>query len=78
MRLLAVVSLSAQRLTNGLPTSAATGNYYSLLKGISIGFFVPFLPLFFFRTQLFTKRTQMAIVLGIIINLGFGFLRLIG
>ncbi|TNY23689.1 DUF2407 C-terminal domain-containing protein [Rhodotorula diobovata] len=58
--------------------ASATGNYYSLLKGISIGFFVPFLPLFFFRTQLFTKRTQMAIVLGIIINLGFGFLRLIG
>ncbi|GAA5837560.1 hypothetical protein JCM9279_006788 [Rhodotorula babjevae] len=58
--------------------ASTAGNYYSLLKGISIGFFVPFLPLFFFRTQLFTKRTQIAIVLGVIINLGFGFLRMIG
>ncbi|GAA5904622.1 hypothetical protein JCM8208_004832 [Rhodotorula glutinis] len=58
--------------------ASTAGNYYSLLKGISIGFFVPFLPLFFFRTQLFTKRTQIAIVLGVIINVGFGFLRLIG
>ncbi|GAA6050073.1 hypothetical protein JCM3770_001356 [Rhodotorula araucariae] len=58
--------------------SAGSGNYYSLLKGISIGFFVPFLPLFFFRTQLFTRRMQIAIVLGVIINLGFGFLRWIG
>ncbi|GAA5938698.1 hypothetical protein JCM3775_001966 [Rhodotorula graminis] len=58
--------------------ASTAGNYYSLLKGISIGFFAPFLPLFFFRTQLFTKRTQIAIVLGVIINLGFGFLRMIG
>ncbi|BGP45916.1 hypothetical protein JCM10450v2_001751 [Rhodotorula kratochvilovae] len=58
--------------------ASGSGNYYSLLKGISIGFFVPFLPLFFFRTQLFTRRMQIAIVLGVIINLGFGFLRFIG
>lgn len=32
------------------------GHYYSLLKGVCAGFFVPFLPLFFFRTQIFSKR----------------------
>ncbi|BGP29906.1 hypothetical protein JCM10296v2_001658 [Rhodotorula toruloides] len=58
--------------------SAGTGHYYSLLKGVCIGFFVPFLPLFFFRTQIFTRRMQIAIVLGIVVNLGFGVLRLLG
>ncbi|BGP22661.1 hypothetical protein Rt10032_c08g3530 [Rhodotorula toruloides] len=58
--------------------AAGTGHYYSLLKGVCIGFFVPFLPLFFFRTQIFTRRMQIAIILGIIINLGFGILRLLG
>ncbi|GJN88677.1 hypothetical protein Rhopal_001643-T1 [Rhodotorula paludigena] len=54
------------------------GNYHALLKGCFIGFFVPFLPLFFFRTQLFTRRVQLAIVLGILTNLFFGFIRLLG
>ncbi|GAA6006362.1 hypothetical protein JCM10207_000617 [Rhodosporidiobolus poonsookiae] len=58
--------------------TSGRGHYYSLLKGVCIGFFVPFLPLFFFRSQIFTKRMQMAIVLGCVVNLGFGLLRLIG
>ncbi|GAA6060156.1 hypothetical protein JCM10212_001453 [Sporobolomyces blumeae] len=58
--------------------STGAGHYVTLLKGVSIGFFVPFLPLFFFRTQLFSRRMQMAIVLGILINVGFGLLRLLG
>ncbi|BGO89436.1 hypothetical protein NBRC10512_006354 [Rhodotorula toruloides] len=58
--------------------SAGTGHYYSLLKGVCIGFFVPFLPLFFFRTQIFTRRMQIAVILGIVVNLGFGILRLLG
>ncbi|KWU41389.1 hypothetical protein RHOSPDRAFT_23129 [Rhodotorula sp. JG-1b] len=44
----------------GLDEAAAggggSGHYYSLLKGVCAGFFVPFLPLFFFRTQVFSKR----------------------
>lgn len=36
--------------------AATTGHYYSLLKGVCIGFAVPFLPLFFFRSQVFSKR----------------------
>ncbi|GAA5883400.1 hypothetical protein JCM3774_004148 [Rhodotorula dairenensis] len=58
--------------------SGEGGHYYSLLKGVCAGFFVPFLPLFFFRTQIFSKRMQIAIVLGIVINLAFGFLRMLG
>ncbi|GAA5916152.1 hypothetical protein JCM6882_005399 [Rhodosporidiobolus microsporus] len=58
---------------------ATTHGYtYSLLKGVCIGFFVPFLPLFFFRSQIFSKRMQMAIVLGIVMNLAFGLLRFLG
>ncbi|GAA5954364.1 hypothetical protein JCM3765_004435 [Sporobolomyces pararoseus] len=55
-----------------------TGHYVTLLKGVCVGFFMPFLPLFFFRTQIFSRRMQMAIVLGILINLGYGLLRLLG
>ncbi|GAA5949151.1 hypothetical protein JCM10213_007107 [Rhodosporidiobolus nylandii] len=58
--------------------TSTTGHYYSLLKGVCIGFFVPFLPVFFFRAQIFSKRMQMAIVLGIILNVAFGLLRLLG
>ncbi|GAA5903852.1 Dsc3p [Sporobolomyces salmoneus] len=55
-----------------------TGHYVALLKGVCVGFFMPFLPLFFFRTQIFSRRMQMAIVLGILINLAYGLLRLLG
>ncbi|GAA6013144.1 hypothetical protein JCM11491_005195 [Sporobolomyces phaffii] len=58
--------------------STGTGHYVTLLKGVCVGFFMPFLPLFFFRTQVFSRRMQMAIVLGILVNLGFGLLRLLG
>ncbi|GAA5867832.1 hypothetical protein JCM1840_003459 [Sporobolomyces johnsonii] len=58
--------------------SSGTGHYVTLLKGVCVGFFMPFLPLFFFRTQIFSRRMQMAIVVGIIINLGFGLLRILG
>ncbi|GAA5874259.1 hypothetical protein JCM8547_007807 [Rhodosporidiobolus lusitaniae] len=57
---------------------STSGHYYSLLKGVCVGFFVPFLPVFFFRSQVFTKRMQMAITLGIAMNLVFGLLRLLG
>lgn len=45
--------------------STASGVYMTLLQGVCISFFFPFLPLFFFRTQVFSKRLQMSIVLGI-------------
>lgn len=30
--------------------------YTTLLKGVTMGFFFPFAPLFFYRTQIFSKR----------------------
>ncbi|GAA5978755.1 hypothetical protein JCM10908_004471 [Rhodotorula pacifica] len=67
-----------EEAAGGGSSSGEGGHYYSLLKGVCAGFFVPFLPLFFFRTQIFSKRMQIAIVLGIFINLAFGFLRMLG
>lgn len=58
-----------------------TGDMYgTLFKGVIIGFFFPFLPLFFFRTgedetPVFSKRMQMAIVAGLSINILYGALR---
>lgn len=45
----------------------------TLLQGVTVGFFIPFLPFFFFRTQIFSKRMQMAIVLGAFINVLYVF-----
>lgn len=59
----AACDTSALRLLNGradpktvLIRTNSGGHYYSLLKGVCAGFFLPFLPLFFFRTQIFSKR----------------------
>lgn len=39
-----------------------------MLQGVCIGFFVPFLPWFFFRAQMFSRTMSIAIVLGAFIN----------
>ncbi|KAM0792312.1 hypothetical protein ACM66B_004998 [Microbotryomycetes sp. NB124-2] len=48
----------------------------TLLQGVCIGFFVPFLPFFFFRSQAFSRAMSIAIVLGAFINVTFGLLRM--
>lgn len=35
---------------------AASGGFATTLQGLCIGFFVPFLPLFFFHTNLFSQE----------------------
>jgi hypothetical protein len=42
------------------------------------GFFLPFLPLFFFRAEsnIFSRKAQMAIVAGVSINVVYGALRI--
>lgn len=42
--------------------AASSGIYTTLLQGVCIGFFVPFLPFFFFRTQLFSTRSVSRLV----------------
>ncbi|SCZ97409.1 BZ3500_MvSof-1268-A1-R1_Chr4-2g07195 [Microbotryum saponariae] len=56
--------------------STTEGYWMKMLGGLCVGFFFPFLPFFFFRTHLFSRTTQMAIVLGVIINVGFAIMRL--
>jgi hypothetical protein len=46
----------------------------TLLYGATIGFAVPLLPFFFFRSDIFSKRLQMAILLGVAINMAFALL----
>ena len=60
--------------------TAGSEMYGTLFKGVIIGFFFPFLPLFFFRaaegeTPVFNKQMQMAIVAGLSINILYGALR---
>ncbi|ORY59426.1 DUF2407 C-terminal domain-domain-containing protein [Leucosporidium creatinivorum] len=57
-------------------TSASERYFSTMLQGVCIGFFVPFLPFFFFRSQIFNRTMSMAIVLGAFINVGFGLLRI--
>lgn len=49
--------------------TSSAGFYTTLLTGTMIGFFFLFLPFFFFRTQIFSRRLQISIVLGCFINL---------
>ena len=51
------------------------GAYNVLLQGVVLGFGASIMPFYFFRTALFSRRMQMAIVLGLVTNLAFGGLR---
>ncbi|GAA98034.1 uncharacterized protein L969DRAFT_46117 [Mixia osmundae IAM 14324] len=59
-------------------SSSSVGSYSTLFKGLLIGFSFPFLPLFFFRTQIFSKKMQQAVLLGCAFNFAFGILRMLG
>ncbi|KAK9333255.1 DUF2407 C-terminal domain-containing protein [Lipomyces starkeyi] len=59
-----------------LPDGSPVGVYEDLLLGTVVGFFLGLLALFFLREgSIFTKRQQMAIIAGIIINVSFAILR---
>lgn len=73
-------AIQASRLTQKHILTAGGEMYGTLFKGVIVGFFFPFLPLFFFRaaegeTPVFSKRMQMAIVAGLSINILYGALR---
>ncbi|KDE06544.1 hypothetical protein MVLG_03193 [Microbotryum lychnidis-dioicae p1A1 Lamole] len=57
--------------------STTEGYWMKMLGGLCVGFFFPFLPFSSSEPISFHARdTQMAIVLGVIINVGFGIMRL--
>ncbi|KAK9465848.1 DUF2407 C-terminal domain-containing protein [Lipomyces arxii] len=59
-----------------LPDGSPVGVYEDLLVGTTVGFFLGFFALFFLREGvIFSKRQQMAIIAGIIINVSFAVLR---
>ncbi|KAK9473294.1 DUF2407 C-terminal domain-containing protein [Dipodascopsis tothii] len=59
-----------------LADGSPIGAYEDLFLGTIVGFFFGFLSLFFLREGgIFTKRQQMAIVAGLIVNVSFAILR---
>ncbi|MBW0462471.1 hypothetical protein O181_002186 [Austropuccinia psidii MF-1] len=60
---------------DGVESGVGTPIYSTLFKGLCVGFFFPILPLFFFRTDVMDRRTQLAILSGTAINFLFGVLQ---
>ncbi|PLW35878.1 hypothetical protein PCASD_12119 [Puccinia coronata f. sp. avenae] len=60
---------------DGVDNGMGTQIYSTLFKGLCIGFFFPIIPIFFFRTDLLDRRTQLAILSGSAINFLFGVLQ---
>jgi hypothetical protein len=53
---------------------ALQGTYGEMFLGLTLGFFMGILCLFWFRESIFSRRHQMGIVAGILINVSFGIL----
>ncbi|GAO47966.1 hypothetical protein G7K_2159-t1 [Saitoella complicata NRRL Y-17804] len=52
------------------------GMYWDMFKGLMIGFFAGVFAIFLLREGVFNRRTQIAIIAGLLVNVSFGFLRL--
>ncbi|KAJ3332662.1 hypothetical protein HDU76_013476 [Blyttiomyces sp. JEL0837] len=64
------------RNTNTRDT-AVDGTHLDMLSGLIVGFFLGVLVLFWIKEQgLFTRRQQMGIIVGLLVNLSFGVLRM--
>ncbi|KAJ8652996.1 hypothetical protein O0I10_011377 [Lichtheimia ornata] len=57
-----------------LPDGLIQGTYKEMMWGLLLGFFLGILCLFWFRESVFTRRHQMGIVAGMLINISFGVL----
>ena len=53
---------------------AVQGTYKEMMWGLILGFFLGVICLFWFRESVFTRRHQLGIVAGILINISFGVL----
>ncbi|KAI9491345.1 DUF2407 C-terminal domain-containing protein [Zychaea mexicana] len=60
--------------TETLADGTVQGTYKEMMWGLILGFFVGIICLFWFRESVFTRRHQMGIVAGILINISFGVL----
>ncbi|KAG9324897.1 hypothetical protein KVV02_003304 [Mortierella alpina] len=61
----------AETLPDGLE-----GSYGEMVWGLMLGFFMGLIALFWFKEATFSRRQQMGIFAGLMINLGFGVLHL--
>ncbi|KAF9291258.1 hypothetical protein BGZ68_004574 [Mortierella alpina] len=61
----------AETLPDGLE-----GSYGEMVLGLMLGFFMGLIALFWFKEATFSRRQQMGIFAGLMINLGFGVLHL--
>ncbi|KAI8368258.1 DUF2407 C-terminal domain-containing protein [Radiomyces spectabilis] len=57
-----------------LPDGTIQGTYKEMMWGLMLGFFLGVLCLFWFRESVFTRRHQMGILAGMLINISFGVL----
>ncbi|KAG0275779.1 hypothetical protein BGZ95_008374 [Linnemannia exigua] len=61
----------AETLPEGLE-----GSYGEMVWGLMLGFFMGLIVLFWFKEATFSRRQQMGIIAGLMINVGFGVLHL--
>jgi tetrahydromethanopterin S-methyltransferase subunit B len=61
-------------LTKDIHFVAIQGTYKEMMWGLMLGFFLGIICLFWFRESVFSRRHQMGIVAGILINVSFGIL----
>ncbi|KAG2219010.1 hypothetical protein INT45_013773 [Circinella minor] len=59
-----------------LPDGLVQGTYKEMMCGLLLGFFLGILCVFWFRESVFTRRHQMGIVAGMLINISFGVLHI--
>ncbi|KAI1306743.1 hypothetical protein EDD11_004669 [Mortierella claussenii] len=52
------------------------GSYSEMVWGLMLGFFMGLVALFWFKEATFSRRQQMGIIAGLMINVGFGVLHL--
>ncbi|KAG0208381.1 hypothetical protein BGX33_006296 [Mortierella sp. NVP41] len=61
----------AETLPEGLE-----GSYGEMVWGLMLGFFMGLIVMFWFKEATFSRRQQMGIIAGMMINIGFGVLHL--
>ncbi|CAO3652682.1 unnamed protein product [Mucor fragilis] len=54
-----------------LPDGTIQGTYKEMMWGLMLGFFLGIICLFWFRESVFSRRHQMGIVAGILVNISF-------
>ncbi|OZJ04562.1 hypothetical protein BZG36_02701 [Bifiguratus adelaidae] len=57
-----------------LPDGTPHGTYNELVWGLMLGFFLGLMTLFWFREHVFSRKHQLGIIFGLLINISFGVL----